>query len=40
MDPGFSLTCDEAPHVYSVKVLPDPGSPPFRRGDAVVQGTA
>ena len=41
MDPsGFSLTCDGAPHVYSVNVLPNPDSPAFRRGDAVVEGTA
>jgi hypothetical protein len=38
--PGFSLICDGARHVYSVDVLPDRGSPPFRRGDAIANGGA
>jgi hypothetical protein len=36
--PAFSLICDGVPHVYSVNVLPSPGSPPFRRGDAIADG--
>jgi hypothetical protein len=40
MSPGFSLTCDGAPHVYSVNAVPNVGSPPFRKGDAVVEGFA
>jgi hypothetical protein len=40
MGPAFSLICDGAPRVYSVNVLPSPGSPPFRRGDAIADGRA
>jgi hypothetical protein len=40
MTPDFSLTCDGVPHVYTVNILPNPDSPPFRRGDAVVDGFA
>jgi hypothetical protein len=40
MTPGFSLLCDGSPHVYPMNVLPAAGSPPFRKGDAVVEGFA
>ena len=39
---GFEpfLTCDGAPHVYSMAVLADPAGPPFKKGDAVIEAFA
>ena len=40
MDPGFALTCDGQPHMYSIAITADPNGPPFKGGSAIASGFA